>query len=241
MTSAFATIANNGIRVQPHIVKEVRSSNDKPAAFTQVSQTQIVSVETARRLKTMLKEVVISGTGKKAQVEGFSAAGKTGTAWKFDPKTKTIDSSKYVSSFIGMAPADDPEIVISVVMDEPKAGGRDGGSAAAPVFSEVAQGVLKALSVSPDQPGKPKADAVAQTQGPEIAPVTPVADSKPVVRTKPVATIGNRELKPPAARSIDKQKPVVETKPDTKPAAAKPPAEKRDSGTHLPSRKRFET
>ena len=108
MTGPFATIANNGIKVQPHIIKEIRHSDDKPKTVTETQQTQVVSAETARNLRAMLKQVVLTGTGRRAQLDGYTVAGKTGTAWKFNPKTKSVDSSKYVSSFIGMAPAHDP-------------------------------------------------------------------------------------------------------------------------------------
>ncbi len=154
MTSAFATIANNGIRVQPHIIKEIRRSGEQPKTVTEVKQTQIVSTETARDLRIMLKQVVMTGTGRRAQLNGYTVAGKTGTAWKFNAKSKSVDSSKYISSFIGMAPADDPEIVVSVVMDEPKGGSRDGGRVAAPVFKEIAQHLLQELKVMPDAPIK---------------------------------------------------------------------------------------
>ena len=83
----------------------------------------------------MLRQVVLTGTGRRAQLNGYTAAGKTGTAWKFDSKSKSVDSSKYISSFIGMAPAENPEIVVAVVMDEPKVGARDGGMVSAPGFS----------------------------------------------------------------------------------------------------------
>ncbi len=152
MATAFATIANNGIRIQPHIIKEIRRSNEQPKAVMQPMQTQVVTSDTARSLKTMLKQVVLTGTGRRAQLNGYTAAGKTGTAWKVDTKSKSVDSSKYISSFIGMAPADNPEIVVAVIMDEPKVGARDGGMVSAPVFREIAQQILEEMKVAPDGP-----------------------------------------------------------------------------------------
>ena len=152
MASAFATIANNGIRTQPHIIKEIRGSDDQPKSVTQPVQTQVVSMETARNLKKMLRQVVLTGTGKRAQLNGYTTAGKTGTAWKVDTKTKSVDSSKYISSFIGMAPADNPEIVVAVIIDEPKAGARDGGMVSAPVFREIAQQILGEMKIATDAP-----------------------------------------------------------------------------------------
>ena len=154
MAGAFATIANDGIRIQPHIIKEIRSSNEQPKSVTQPIRTQVVSVETARNLKKMLKQVVLMGTGRRAQLNGYTAAGKTGTAWKVNTKSKSVDSSKYISSFIGMAPAENPEVVIAVIMDEPKVGARDGGMVAAPVFREIAQQILGEMKVAMDAPFK---------------------------------------------------------------------------------------
>ena len=154
MTSAFATIANNGVRVEPRIIKEIRRPDEQPRVVTQATQTQVVTAETSRSLRTMLKQVVLTGTGRRAQLNGYSAAGKTGTAWKFNAKSKSVDSSKYISSFIGMAPADNPEIVVAVIMDEPKAGSRDGGTVSAPVFREIAQRLLFEMKVPTDEPIK---------------------------------------------------------------------------------------
>ncbi len=156
MTSAFATIANDGIKIQPHIVKEIRRSDTQLKSMPQIEQTQVVTPETARNLKTMLRQVVLSGTGRKAQLNGYTVAGKTGTAWKFNSKSKSIDSSKYISSFIGMAPAENPEIVVAIVMDEPKVGARDGGMVSAPVFREIAQQILQEMKIKPDSQLKPE-------------------------------------------------------------------------------------
>ncbi|MEO8041864.1 MAG: penicillin-binding transpeptidase domain-containing protein [Acidobacteriota bacterium] len=185
MATAFATIANDGVRIQPHIVKEIRQSDETTIPLPVPERTQVVSTETARNLRTMLREVVLAGTGKRAQLDGYSSAGKTGTAWKFDPAIKGINRSKYVSSFIGFAPADNPAITIAVVMDEPKLGGRDGGGSAAPAFREIAQTILPELNIQhdldsastfadaediPETPDAGKVDAavaVPQTGGPK--------------------------------------------------------------------------
>ena len=150
IATAFATIANDGVRIQPHLIKEIRQSDEKTLPLPVPERTRVVSTETARSLRAMLREVVVAGTGKRAQLAGYSSAGKTGTAWKFDPAIKAINRAKYVSSFVGFAPVDDPAITVAVVMDEPKLGGRDGGGAAAPAFREIAQSVLPELNVAPD-------------------------------------------------------------------------------------------
>ena len=150
IATAFATIANDGVRIQPHIIKEIRQSDEKTLPLPVPERTRVVSTETARSLRAMLREVVLAGTGKRAQLGRYSSAGKTGTAWKFDPAIKAINRAKYVSSFVGFAPADDPAVTIAIVMDEPKIGGRDGGGAAAPAFREIAESVLPELNIAPD-------------------------------------------------------------------------------------------
>ncbi len=149
MTAAYATIANDGVRVQPHIIKEIRQDG-KILSSTNAQKTQVVRADTARYLKRMLRQVVVKGTGKHAQLNGYTSAGKTGTAWKYNAKLKKVDSGKYVSSFVGMAPADNPSVVILVVMDEPSGGARDGGQVSAPVFREIAEQILPELNVAPD-------------------------------------------------------------------------------------------
>lgn len=166
MATAFATIANNGVRIQPHIIKEIRQSDDQVVSVTQPSTTQVVSGETARDMTTMMRQVVLAGTGKRAQLDGYTAAGKTGTAWKFDEKLKKVNSAKYVSSFIGFAPVDHPAVTIAVVMDEPKVGGRDGGQVAGPVFREIAQQILPELNVKPEGQIQNLADAGDVTELP---------------------------------------------------------------------------
>jgi cell division protein FtsI (penicillin-binding protein 3) len=186
MATAFATIANDGVRIQPHIIKEIKT-DETTLPLPEPERHQVVSAETARSLRSMLREVVVAGTGKRAQLDGYSSAGKTGTAWKFDPAIKAINRAKYVSSFIGFAPADKPAITIAVVMDEPKLGGRDGGGAAAPAFREIAQTVLPELGVSPDLESS---STVAET---EDIPETPGAEDS--VTTPPQTVVPNAEEK----------------------------------------------
>ncbi len=169
MATAFATIANDGVRIQPHLIKEIRQSDETTVSVTRPEKTQVVSVETARGLRQMLREVVVSGTGKQAKVSGYSTAGKTGTAWKFDEKLKRVNSAKYMSSFMGFAPANDPEVTIAVVIDEPKVGGRDGGSVAAPVFREIAEQILPDMDIRPDLDAD--GGLLATSDVPDAAPI----------------------------------------------------------------------
>lgn len=148
--SAFATIANDGVRVKPHIIKEIRQADGKVVSTTEPEKVQVVSPETARQLRQMMQKVVLSGTGKRAQLNGYTSAGKTGTAWKYDDKLKKFNDEKYVSSFIGFAPLDNPSVVIAIILDEPQGALRDGGHVSAPIFREIAEQILPELNVSPD-------------------------------------------------------------------------------------------
>ena len=150
MASAYAAIANDGVKIKPHVIKEIRHADGKVFSVTEPEKMQIVSPETARGLRQMLRQVVLKGTAKRAQLNGYTSAGKTGTAWKFNAKLKRVDAGKYVSSFIGMAPADNPSVLIAVVMDEPQGGARDGGQVSAPVFREIAEAILPEMNVAPD-------------------------------------------------------------------------------------------
>ncbi len=223
MATAFATIANDGVRIQPHIIKEIRQSDETMLPLPVPERRQVVTAETARDLRSMLREVVLAGTGKKAQLDGYSSAGKTGTAWKFDPAIKGINRSKYISSFIGFAPADNPAITIAVVMDEPKFGGRDGGGSAAPAFHEIAQTVLPELNVAKDIESS---ETVAEA---EDIPETPEADGAEVLGQAPQA--GGPKLTGGETEHSKGAMPKIETvdKPAEKiarPSPAKPVADK---------------
>lgn len=148
--SAFATIANDGVKVQPHIIKEIRQADGKIVSQTEPKSVRVVSQETAGSLRKMLRQVVLNGTAKNAQLNGYTSAGKTGTAWKYDANIKAINKNKYVSSFVGYAPAENPRVVIAVVIDEPQGAFRNGGQVAAPIFREIAEQILPELNVTPD-------------------------------------------------------------------------------------------
>ncbi len=217
MTTAYATIANDGIRVQPHIIKEIRQADGKIFSSTDAQKTQVVTADTARSLKKMLRQVVLTGTGKRAQLNGYTSAGKTGTAWKYDAKLKKINENKYVSSFIGMAPMDNPSVVIAVVMDEPQVGARDGGQVSAPVFREIAEQILPELNVAPDT--NIRQDALTASNVPsEIEPNSAVKNEK-VKSEKEVDKTADKTDK----KSTDTEKPkeLKETKKETKPSPVK--------------------
>jgi cell division protein FtsI (penicillin-binding protein 3) len=109
--------------------------------------------------------VTLHGTARKAQVEGYTAAGKTGTAQKIDPQTRGYSATKYIGSFVGFAPVNNPAVVIIVVIDEPQ-GAYHGGDVAAPVFREIAEQILPELSVTPDVEVKSDGELIAQSAQP---------------------------------------------------------------------------
>ncbi len=145
--NAVNAVANDGVLMQPMMVKAIR--NKKGTIIKEYSPQiirRVVSSETARALTEILKGVVERGTGSMAKVKGYDIAGKTGTAQKIDPSIRKYSSSKYVASFVGYLPADNPEVSILVIIDEPKEI-HWGGSVCAPVFANVARDVMRYLNI----------------------------------------------------------------------------------------------
>ncbi|MGI8919678.1 MAG: penicillin-binding protein [Pyrinomonadaceae bacterium] len=169
MAAAFGALANDGVRVAPHLVREVRTAAGATVYRAEPEQRRVVNAETARALRQMLESVTLNGTAKLAQLNGYTAAGKTGTAQKIDPKTKTYSQTKHVASFVGFAPVTNPSVVIVVVIDEP-GGAYHGGDVAAPVFREIAEQILPDLGVVPDTYFKLPDGQIAQAAIPEVSP-----------------------------------------------------------------------
>jgi cell division protein FtsI/penicillin-binding protein 2 len=163
VAAAFSTLANNGVRIAPHIIREIRTSTGTSIYRPNPEQHRVISTSTARALRGMLEGVTLNGTAKKAQLDGYSAAGKTGTAQKIDPQTKKYSNTKYMASFVGFAPVDNPAVVIIVVIDEP-AGLYHGGDVAAPVFRQIAEQILPEMGVMPDTEFKNANDLVASVR-----------------------------------------------------------------------------
>ena len=143
-TQVFATIANGGVRVQPHLVSGVTHPDGTFEPAELAEPQQVVSEETADTLVRMLESAVAEGTGGNAAVPGYRVAGKTGTAQSFEGGGVI----KIVASFIGIAPADDPRLVVNVALYDPKTS-IYGGAVAAPVFSEVTGHALQRLGIPP--------------------------------------------------------------------------------------------
>ncbi|WP_062203126.1 peptidoglycan D,D-transpeptidase FtsI family protein [Demequina salsinemoris] len=140
----YQTIANGGVMVQPTVVQGYESADGEFTERETDEDTRVISEETASELMTMLEDVTAEGTGGAAKIEGYRVAGKTGTAQVFSDG----EQSGIVASFVGIAPADDPRIVVSVIMFDPQTA-IWGGTVAAPVFRDVATLTLQSLGVAP--------------------------------------------------------------------------------------------
>ncbi len=149
LASMYQTIANNGVRIPPRIVASVTKPDGSVTTTAQPAGIDVVSAKTAQTVRTMLESVTMKGgTGTRAAIPGYRVAGKTGTAQQPDPKTGAYSDSVYWDTFAGMAPADNPNFVVSIMIDNP-AHGLEGGDVAAPLFKEIASYELAAGKVAP--------------------------------------------------------------------------------------------
>src|SRR5215467_311254 len=146
-----STIANDGVFVPPRIVAGTTPprSTRQLIAYSPPAGRRVISTVTAAEMKHMMEGVVLRGTGTRAILDGYSSAGKTGTAQKTDPATGRYSKSHYIASFTGFAPVNSPAVSVLVVLDSP-VGPHEGGLVAAPVFSRVMQQVLAYLNVNHD-------------------------------------------------------------------------------------------
>jgi cell division protein FtsI (penicillin-binding protein 3) len=194
LVTMVSALANGGVYMPPHVL--LQSTDEmkgdarlKPAAFRPSNQLpailpdgahRVISEMTSAKMRMMMQGIVTEGTGKLAALNGYSSAGKTGTAQKIDVATHTYSHTKLVASFAGFAPVSNPAISIAVVIDTPTAGGEAahyGGAASAPVFADVAQQVLEYLGVPHDQPLKTKKELqVAQKEVVDDSPADSTAD-----------------------------------------------------------------
>lgn len=155
MTGIYQTIANDGVRVPPRIIKETVAPDGTATAEPRPEGIRVVSAETARTVRDMFRAVVQrdpmgvqQGTGPQAAVEGYQIAGKTGTAQQINPACGCYYSDVYWITFAGMAPADDPRYVIGVMLDAPhRAADGSPGSSAAPLFHNIASWLLRRENV----------------------------------------------------------------------------------------------
>ena len=150
LITGLCTIANKGFLMKPYIVKQIISSDGKGIKeFKPHIVRRVITEKTARDVTSILQYTVREGgTGIKASIDGYKVAGKTGTAQKANPSSGGYYKNKYIASFMGFVPADDPELAILVVIDEPE-GTQYGGEVAAPVFKACAEKTLNYMGVPP--------------------------------------------------------------------------------------------
>ena len=177
LVTMVSTLANGGVYMPPHVLlasadamkgdprlkaMAFHPENQLPAVLPEGAH-RVITEMTSAKMRMMMQGIVVEGTGKNAALNGYSSAGKTGTAQKIDPATRTYSHTKLVASFAGFAPVSNPAIAIAVVMDTPQGSEaqRYGGAASAPVFAQVAQEVLEYLGVPHDQPLKTKTEMLA--------------------------------------------------------------------------------
>lgn len=151
LVGLISTMANDGVYVAPRIVAATTEPQNAPQqiAFHPVNEHRIISSITAAEMRQMMQGVVLHGTGTKARLIGYSSAGKTGTAQKVDPATHAYSHTKYVATFAGFAPVNNPAITVVVVLDS-AVGLHQGGQVSAPVFTRITQQVLEYLHTPHD-------------------------------------------------------------------------------------------
>jgi len=148
MAMVYATVANDGMWVQPHLVREIVDGSGGRSPAMPLAR-RVISSGTAAEMRIMLEAVVARGTGTAAVVSGYRIGGKTGTTNKYLTDLQAYSEEEVVASFIGMAPIDDPKVVVAVVLDSPQ-DDASGGKGAAPVFAEVMLAALHQVGVPPN-------------------------------------------------------------------------------------------
>ena len=170
--SLVSMVGNGGTLYRPFVVKEIQNSQHEVISRTEPVGLRVMSSKPAREMQEILEKVVAEGTATAAKLDGYRAAGKTGTAQKSDGAG--YSATKMVASFAGYAPASNPVISIIVVVDEPE-GAHHGGEVAAPIFKQIADQILRNKGISPDIEG----------YAPRYTPPTPKRQSTPASEAKP--------------------------------------------------------
>jgi cell division protein FtsI (penicillin-binding protein 3) len=242
LAAMVSSIANDGMMVGSHIVAATNEPHNTPQtiAFHATQPRRAISTTTAALMRQMMQGVVLRGTGKKAILEGYSSAGKTGTAQKIDPATHTYSRTKYIASFAGFAPVNNPEIVVVTIIDSPE-GRHHGGDVGAPIFQRVAQQVLEYLHTPHDvdlPSNRQLLLAARQLKEEDIAEGSPdrlgdpveLADTSANVSPNSPPAVPNENSTPviPAALRTKEPLPVQETK---APAPSAPVEKVTSSGT----------
>lgn len=154
LVTAVSAIANGGLLYKPHVIAELRRGDKAMPAegpLAPAEPKRVIRPETAATLRRLMEGVVLQGTGRPAHLDGWTSAGKTGSAQKIDPETGRYSPTQFIASFTGFAPINIPAVTILVSLDSP-VGLHEGGQVAAPVFKRIAEQVLAYLDVPRDVP-----------------------------------------------------------------------------------------
>ena len=182
LVRAVGAIANGGVLLKPHIIKAIRDvdgSLDREVPTEPLRQ--VISPESASTLAGMMEKVVSEGGGMKAAVKGYHFAGKTGTAEKLKDSGSGYSAGRYIASFVGFGPVEDPEVVILVVLDDPD-GVYYGGQIAAPVAGDILGKIMRYLNIRPHIVNEPLAPTAQQSsQAPAVKATAEAPPGKAVV------------------------------------------------------------
>lgn len=200
--SAISAIANGGILYRPRIVKEVRGATGPVRLHPSDAPHRVTDEQTAAEVREMMEGVMMEGTGKSIQLDGYTSGGKTGTAQKIDPATGRYSRTDYIASFVGFAPVNDAAVTVLVSIDSP-VGQHFGDEVAGPVFKRIMQQVLAYLDVPHDVPtpsemetarsshSKMPARRPAQTNGSDMRFEAAIATGKAILGSAPTAEFGD--------------------------------------------------
>lgn len=181
LLTAVSAIANDGVLLKPHIIKEIFNADGTPALVNTPERVrQVISPETAKTLTGLMEKVVSEGGGKRAAVKGYHFAGKTGTAQKLNARRGGYAAGQYIASFIGFGPVEDPQVAALVVINDPS-GDYYGGEIAAPVFSEIMTQVMRYLTIRPQPGSTPAISAPPAVSASPVPPPRPPVAGKAVV------------------------------------------------------------
>ena len=225
LVGLISTMANDGKYVAPRIVAATTQPQSAPQqiAFHPVNEHRVISSLTAAEMRQMMQGVVLHGTGTKARLIGYSSAGKTGTAQKVDPATHAYSHTKYVATFAGFAPVNNPAITVAVVLDS-AVGLHQGGQVSAPVFTRITQQVLEYLHTPHDLEIAPSRQVLlAQTKASEKdldegSPDHPGDAIEVADAPEPVTPPSSARREPSVAAGLDRSTALRAGSPDGRPS-----------------------
>jgi cell division protein FtsI (penicillin-binding protein 3) len=210
MVTAVSSVANGGLLHKPHTVQQMTRGEQilvLEGPSVPAEPRRVIRPETAATLRHLMEGVILSGTGKAARLDGWTAGGKTGTAQKIDPATGRYSRTNVIASFTGFAPINTPAVTILVSLDSPEGWPHGGGDVAAPVFKRIAEQVLSYLDVPRDVPVSPRLVQTAYLHG--ASAQTESLDDLAPVDFNAQTESSNAELKEASAKSPEPKLPEV--------------------------------